>query len=689
MRRADFLLEIFTEELPPKMLKRLAVHLHDGIIQRLKTAGLSFKQTRYFATPRRLAVQVERLQDKQADSIQERKGPALKSAFDAAGQPTVACLGFARSCGVSPLELITLKEPQGEWVGFREQVPGKTVYELMPVIVDGALSALPIAKRMRWGAGATTFVRPVHSVILLYGRDIIPAEILGCETNRQTQGHRFYSKKPIAIYTPSRYEATLEKNHVIPDFAKRREAILDMAQAVAVELRGRAVIEEAVLDEVTGLVEWPVAVAGHFPEKFLHVPNEILVSAMQDHQRYFPVVNSSGNLLPHFVTISNIESRDVQQVVSGNERVLRARLSDADFFWQTDKKTPLAARSEKLKHIVFQKKLGTLYDKSQRITALAEYIAGKIGSDTGHARRAAALAKCDLVTEVVGEFPELQGVMGRYYAKHDGEPAAVASAIAEHYRPRFAGDTLPESATGCVLALADRVDTITGIFGAGDVPTGERDPFGLRRAAVGILRLLIEKEMDLDLADLFTRAKALYGDALQGDGLVQNTISFVLDRLKPWYQDQDFPADAVAAVLSLNLTRPYDIHRRIVAVHAFAQMSEANSLSTAIKRVSNILARATLPHPDFVINKDFFEHAAEAKLADALAGSRDRVLGFSQNGQYTEALHELAGLREPVDTFFAGVMVMAEDLDRRNNRLQLLRELQTLFLHVADMALLR
>lgn len=689
MHRADFLLEILTEELPPKTLKQLAVSLHDGLTQRLKAAGLTFKQTRYFATPRRLAVQIDRLQDRQPDSIQERKGPALKSAFDAAGQPTVACIGFARSCGVEPRELITIEERQGEWVGFRESVPGKTVFELVPAVVEAALSALPIAKRMRWGDRSIAFVRPVHSVILLYGRDIIPAEILGCQTDRLTRGHRFYSKKPIPIYTPSRYRATLAKNHVMPDFAERRAAIEEMAQSTAVRLGGRAVIDEALLDEVTGLVEWPVAVPGHFSEKFLQVPKEILVSAMQDHQRYFPVINSTGSLLPHFVTISNIESRDVQQVVSGNERVLRARLADADFFWQTDKKTSLVSRSEKLKHIVFQKKLGTLYDKSLRIAELAEYIAGKTGSDKAHARRAGELAKCDLATEVVGEFPELQGVMGRYYAKHDGEPAPVARAIAEHYRPRFAGDALPESATGCALALADRLDTITGIFGTGDVPTGERDPFGLRRAAVGILRLLIEKEMDLDLADLFGRAKTLYGNVLPDGAVVQNTISFVLDRLKPWYQDQDMPSDAVAAVMSLNLTRPWDIHRRIVAVQAFARMPEAASLSTAIKRVSNILARAKLPAQDFVLNTDFFEHKAEQNLAGALAGSRDRVLAFSTNGRYAEALRELAGLRDPVDAFFAGVMVMTDDRDQRNNRLQLLRELQSLFLHVADMALLR
>lgn len=689
MRRADFLVEIHTEELPPKTLKLLASRFQEGILQQLKSLGLAFRDSRYFATPRRLAVWVDRLVEKQADTVAERKGPALRSAYDGEGHPTAACIGFARSCGVSPKELITFKEGEGEWVGYRVAMPGKTVFELLPAAVEAALATLPVQKRMRWGEGETSFVRPVHSVLMLYGKDVIPAVMLGCTTGRLTAGHRFYCKKPVSVQTPSSYQKTLEKNRVIAGFSERREAIQEMAQAKAVESGGRAVIDDALLDEVTGLTEWPTAIVGNFPEKFLSIPKEILVSAMQDHQRYFPVVNGSGNLLPHFVTISNIESRNVQQVIAGNERVLRARLSDAAFFWQTDRKTPLSARSEKLKHIIFQKKLGTLFDKSQRVALLAEYIAAKTGSSVVHARRAGELAKCDLATEVVGEFPELQGVMGQYYARGEGEPKEVARAIGEQYRPRFSGDALPESETGCVLALADRIDTLTGIFGIGEIPTGERDPFALRRAALGVLRILIEKEIDLDLADLFGESIQIYGNVLPDATLAKSALNFVMDRLKPWYQDQGVAPDVVQAVLSLDLTRPADIHRRILAVQSFGQMPEAASLSVANKRVSNILARARLPEEDYVVNSDYFELPEETGLAKALSNYRDRVLEFSEAGQYAEALRELAGLRGPVDDFFANVMVMTDDLPRRNNRLQLLRELRALFLHVADIALLR
>lgn len=688
MQRADFLVEIQTEELPPPSLRLLSESFRDNLVKQFKQAGLSFRLAHCFATPRRLAVLVERLAGRQADTTAERRGPARKAAFDAAGHPTLACLGFARSCGIAPEELLTLKEGASEWVGYRETVVGKTAQELIPPAVSAALAALPISRRMRWGDHDTAFVRPVQRVILLYGREVIPDDILGCTADRYTAGHRFHAPKPLAIHVPARYRRSLEKNYVLPDFDARRTAIHEMAQTAAVAAGGRAVIDEVLLDEVTGLVEWPVAITGHFPEKFLGIPREILVSAMQDHQRYFPVVNSAGKLLPHFIAIANIESRNPGRVIAGNERVLRARLADAAFFYETDKKIPLAKRLEQLRGVVFHAGLGSLYDKSQRVANLAVLIAEETDADPLVARRAGELARCDLVTEVVGEFPRLQGIMGQYYARHDGEKPAVAKAIAEQYRPRFSGDALPETPAGCALALADRLDTLAGLFGTGNTPSGEKDPLGMRRAALGIVRLITEKEMPVRLDALFGQAVQLYGETLPAE-TARIALAFVLDRLKPWYQDQEVPVDVVAAVLALGLVSPLDIHRRILAVQQFGQLPEAASLSIANKRVSNILARANQSGQNFVMNPALFEEEAEHRLADALASRQKIIQTLSGAGKYAEALQELAGLREPVDHFFETVRVMTEDMPRRNNRLQLLHELRTLFLQVADIALLR
>jgi len=689
MQHADFLVEIQTEELPPKALLKLAESFLREITARLQKSGLSFGKTQFFATPRRLAVYIKKLSAFQPDTTVERKGPALKAAFDATGQPTPACIGFARSLGIPPTELITLSQPQGQWVGYHQAVAGKATQTLLPNVVSESLLALPIPKRMRWGTHVEGFVRPVHSLIMLYGAEIIKANLFDCASGRTTCGHRFLSRKSFTISSPASYEKKLEKNFVIADFSRRRELIRTNIIAAAATVNSQIVIDPNLLDEVTGLVEWPVALVGRFDAKFLKIPQEILISAMQDHQRYFPLTNPRGQLLSYFVMVSNIVSRDPEGVALGNERVLRARLSDADFFFKTDKKTKLADRFEKLTHMIFQEKLGTLADKTQRIKNIATFIANKIKANTTLAERAAHLAKCDLTTEVVGEFPELQGIMGGYYAKNDGEKDDISRAIAEHYLPRFSGDALPKSQLGCVLALADRLDSLVGIFGIGEAPTGDRDPYALRRAAAGILRILIEQKIDLNLDEIITCAAEQYQQKITNPKIGQNVLSFILDRLKPWYQEQGITADVLAAVTALNITSPYDLHRRVEAVREFTKLTEAASLSVANKRVSNILARANFIANKNKINPALFKHDAEKKLAALLTEKSTAIKKLSNNRQYTKILSELAGLRMPIDNFFAEVMVMVDDKSLQQNRLQLLHEVRELFLHVADIAFLQ
>jgi len=686
----DFLVEIHTEELPPKALHRLGINFLTEIKTRLDKLELRYRGAEFFATPRRLAVLVKKLAAKQADTIIERKGPSLEAAFDQAGKPTPACAGFAKSCGVTPEKLITIKTPQGVWVGYQQAVAGKNIQEILPVIVQQALAALPIPKRMRWGESSVEFTRPVKSVVMLYGSEIIDAEILGCRTNRLTRGHRFHSKGWISIAKPTSYVKALERQYVVADFLKRKEIIRQAIDEVVVAINQnlQAVIDENLLDEVTGLVEWPVAVCGNFDEKFLEVPSEALIAAMQDHQRYFPVINQHKKLMPYFVTISNIQSHDMQGVIAGNQRVLRARLADAAFFFATDKKRCLADRVEDLKNMVFQAKLGTLFDKSQRIAVLAVHIAQKIQTDDKKAARAGLLAKTDLTTQMVGEFPELQGVMGFYYAQHDGEGEAVAHALNEQYMPRFSGDALPATLLGCVLALADRLDTLVGIFGINQIPTGDKDPFALRRAALGVLRILIEKKLNLDLRDLIEFAAERYAGKLENRDVLMQVLNFVFERLKPWYQDQGISPDVFASVAALNISNPYDIHLRIQAVQHFKNLPEAESLSIANKRVSNILAKSDNGMDAHHINEKLFEHDAERALVLKLAEKQNAISTFSANGNYTEVLAQLAGLRQPVDDFFEHVMVMAEDKSRRENRLLMLKKLRELFLYVADIALL-
>ncbi len=690
-KQDDFLVEIHTEELPPAALKKMAEAFRLQIMERLQKAGLAFAEANYFATPRRLAVFVKDLQSAQSDQQVEKRGPALAAAFDAAGKPTPACQGFARSCGVTPDVLTTLKTPQGEWVVYQQQVQGKQAVELLPLIVKDAIDALPVPKRMRWADKETEFSRPVHTVVMLYGDDIIEADILGCGIGRVTHGHRFMAPDAVTIPSANAYESLLQtQGYVIADFARRREKIAALAEAAVKTVQSSAhpLMSDALLDEVTGLVEWPVALCGKFDAEFLQLPQEVLISSMQDHQRYFPVLDANNKLLPYFIAVSNIESHDAARVIHGNERVLRARLSDAAFFYQADKKVSLELRLEKLKGIVFQARLGTLYDKAQRLAKLSEFLAAKAGG-AEYAERAGQLAKTDLTTDMVGEFPELQGVMGGYYARHDGEAEEVAAALAEQYLPRFAGDALPQTAAGQALALADRLDTLLGIFGINQIPTGDKDPYGLRRAALGVLRILIEKKIDLDLQQAFSYAASLYQVKLENKDACAQAVQFTLERLRAWYQDQGVTADVFASIAALGVMNPLDIDKRIKAVQAFKLLADAEALSVANKRVSNILTKYADTISASAVNPALFENEAETTLAAQVEQKNDRISQLSANGSYEQILQELAALRKPVDDYFDAVMVMTDDVPRRENRLLLLTRLRSLFLHVADIALLQ
>ena len=690
--KADFLVEILTEELPPKALPVLARSLITQIKQRLQAATLEYKEAQFFATPRRLAVLVKGLAAQQPDTVAERRGPALAAAFDAAGNPSAACAGFARSLNVTPADLTRIETAQGTWVGYTQTVSGKSVHDILPSLVQQALAALPIPKPMRWGRGDVAFVRPVHSVIMLYGDVVIDAEILGVMSGNQTQGHRFHTKRPLTITKPAAYVKRLQAHHVIADFATRQAMIKEQAEAIvanASNATAHALIDPALLAEVTGLVEWPVALLGDFDPRFLEVPAEALICAMQDHQRYFPVVDNTGKLLPHFVTISNIEARDMQHVIAGNERVLRARLADAAFFFTTDQKQTLSDRLPALRQVVYHVKLGSLHERAERLASLARFIATALGVDAELAARAGLLAKTDLLTHMVGEFPELQGVAGKYYALADGEPQAVAEALYEQYLPRFSGDVLPETMLGNVLALADRVDTLVGAFGIQQIPTGDKDPFALKRAALGVCRILIEKKLPLAIAAIIDHAVELYGAKLTNPRTAAQLSEFFQERLKPWYLEQGISADVFAAVATLPQTQLYDLHRRILAVQQFKELPEAPALCVANKRVSNILSKYTETLAASAVNPALFEAPAEHTLAAELAALTLRLQPLLQAAQYAEVLATLATLRAPVDDFFDQVMVMADDLAVRHNRLLLLTQLRALFLQVADVAMLQ
>ena len=694
MSRCDLLVELGTEELPPKALNKLSDAFTRGIVDGLKEAGLSHSAVHSYAAPRRLAVVVEALQDAQADKQTERRGPAVQAAYDDDGMPTKALQGFARSCGVEVEQLDKLETGKGSWLVYRAYEKGQPTQALIPAIVQQALDKLPIPKRMRWGDLAAEFVRPVHWLVLLFGDEVIEAEMLAVTSGRETRGHRFHHPEKINISQPLEYAPLLQtEGRVVASFAERREAVRGQVEEAAINLGGKAVIDAALLDEVTGMVEWPVAVAGSFEQRFLDVPAEALVSAMKGHQKYFHVVDASGKLMPNFITVSNIDSKDIGAVRAGNERVIRPRLSDAEFFWNQDRKHSLADNRASLKNVVFQQQLGTVFDKSERSAACAGSIAMELGANKTDGIRAGQLAKCDLMSEMVGEFPELQGIMGRYYAEHDGESAAVAAAMDEQYMPRFAGDELPQGAVGQAVAIADKLDTLVGIFGIGQPPTGSKDPFALRRAALGVLRIMIEQKLELDLTALIDESIAHY--RLAGNefaaGLDGQVFDFMMERLRVYYTDAGISVDVFEAVSAMRPTRPYDFDQRVRAVNAFRQLAEAEALAAANKRAANILRQAIEGGVAIAATVDsaLLQERAEKALAERIAAVSEAVKPALEKLDYTSALQQMAALRETVDAFFDEVMVMAEDEQIKLNRLALLNSLHHLFLQVADVSQLQ
>jgi glycyl-tRNA synthetase beta chain len=685
------LIEIGTEELPPKALKRISEafgeHVFKGLVQaHLVDEGAAY---RVFAAPRRLAVRVFEVRRRQPDRQSERRGPALNAAFDAEGRPTKAAQGFAGSCGVAVDELERFETSKGSWLVYRSQEKGRPAAELIPGVIDDAVKKLPVPKRMRWGDLDTEFIRPVHWLVVLHGKNVVKTELLSVKADRKTRGHRFHHPKPIALTDASAYEDALAKRgHVVVDFDERRARIRRDVEKLAAREKGKAQIDEALLDEVTSLVEWPHPLMGGFDQSFLDVPAEALVTTMRDNQKYFAVTTPRGRLLPHFITVANIKSKDAKRIRRGNERVLRARFSDAKFFWETDRKTSLEDRVPDLDEVVFHIKLGSLHQKVGRVAQLAGEIAEALGGDRMWAERAAHLAKADLMTGMVGEFPELQGTMGRYYAKHDGEPAEVAAAMEEQYLPRFAGDKLPATNTGKAVAIADKLDTLVGIFGVGEVPTGDKDPFALRRAALGVLRIMIERKLDLDLRALLASAVRNYELSFESGGVVDEVYGFMMERLRAYYSDAGIGADVFEAVLSRSPARPLDFDKRVRAVMAFRKLPQAESLTTANKRIRNILRQAG----DFaeIENAEHLLVAEEEReLARAVAEMQGVVEPCFAEGDYTTALKRMADLREPVDTFFDEVMVMVDDGRLRNARLQLLKGLSDMFLRVADLSKLQ
>ncbi|NLY13964.1 MAG: glycine--tRNA ligase subunit beta [Gammaproteobacteria bacterium] len=683
MSARDFLVELGTEELPPKALKTLANAFRDGITQGLAAAGLSHSHVHVYAAPRRLAVWVEQLVERQVDRKQVMDGPPVQAAFDEQGEPTKAALGFARKCGVDIADI----DRSGAKLRFEQHILGQATVGLLPGIVEDALNSLPIPKRMRWGARKEEFVRPTQWLVMLFGTDVVECTILAQSAGRMSRGHRFHHNSDVPLTQPKDYVEALRQAYVLVDFNERRALIQQRVDQLAAEQQGTAIVPPALLDEVTALVEWPVPLVCSFEEHFLDVPQEALIITMQDNQKYFCLLDSKGALLPRFITVSNIESRDPQQVISGNEKVVRPRLTDAEFFYLQDQKQPLESFNERLQSVVFQAQLGTVYDKAVRVSKLAAFIAEKIGSNPQHAERAGLLSKCDLATEMVGEFPEMQGVAGYYYAKNDNEAGDIALALNEQYMPRGAGAELPSTQTGSALAVADKLDTLVGIFGIGMLPTGSKDPYALRRAALGILRILIEKQLDVDVSELVAMAIAQYGDKVNSAGLAEQVQDFIFDRLRARYEDAGVSVAVYQAVRAVQPMSPLDFEQRVQAVQNFRALPEAQALAAANKRVSNLLGKNAAERAA-TVQAHYFDSPAEFALYAALQQALQAVTPLAANRQYTEALTRLASLHEPVDAFFTAVMVNVEDENIRANRLALLAQLRGLFLGVADISML-
>ena len=687
MPSRDFLVEIGTEELPPKALDNLAASLEQGIVKGLNREELNFTASYRYATPRRLAVLIHELQPQQADKTIERLGPVVSAAFTGQGAPTKAAQGFARSCGVAVEELDRSKSGDVEKLVFSLKESGRPVQDLLPRLVRDALEQLPVPKRMRWGNSREEFVRPVHWVVMMYGNKTIPALLLGVEANHFSYGHRFNFNKKILIKNAKDYEALLEeKGGVIPDFNKRKGLIRELVENEGAKAGAVAVIDEALLDEVTSLVEYPVALTGKFEEEFLDLPPEALILTMKSHQKCFYLVDKKDKLLPKFITISNLQSKDPSKVVEGYERVIRPRLADARFFYESDKKLSLESRLQQLNTVIFQEKLGTIYEKSQRVAALTTAIAERIGADSTLCSRAATLAKCDLLTLMVGEFADLQGLMGFYYALHDGEPEELAQALNEQYMPRFSGDSLPNSKTGIALALADKLDSIVGIFGIGQPPTGSKDPFALRRSAIGVLRIIVEKELDLDLLYCIEQAVSGFEEANLAQNTADEVFEFMLERFKAWFMDKEITVEEFQSVFVVRPTRPLDFHLRILAVHNFNLLPESASLAEANKRVSNLLAKQNFNAEDTAVKEKLLQEPAEKALHRELVDKILEVAPLLEKGLYKEGLQTLASLKISVDTFFDEVLVVCEDASLRENRLALLQQLRDLFLQTADIS---
>ena len=688
MSKENLLIELGTEELPPKSLRKLAESFASNVEAELIKAELAFANVRWLASPRRLALIVSDLTKAQADKIVEKRGPAVNVAFDAQGQATKAAQGWARSNGISVEQAERLVTDKGEWLLFKSEVKGQTVAQLIPEIAARALAKLPIPKPMRWGAESTQFIRPVHTVCMLFGAQLLQGELLGVASDRVIRGHRFLGEAELTLNHADQYEELLDDSgKVIVDYERRKAIIRDQVEAAAAHENGVAAIDDDLLEEVTSLVEWPVTLVGSFEEKFLNVPSEALIYTMKDNQKYFPVLDKQGNLLPRFIFVSNIVSRDPAQVITGNEKVVRPRLADAEFFYETDKKKTLASRLESLSTVLFQQQLGTLKEKSERISNVAEDIALQIKADTKHALRAGLLSKTDLMTEMVMEFPDVQGVMGMYYALHDGEEKEVAIALNEQYLPRFAGDKLPTSLVACAVALADKLDTLVGIFGIGQAPKGDKDPFALRRAAIGLLRIITEKDLQLDIVELAEIAKAQYGSKLSNENVVQDVVDFLFARFRAAYQASGYSVELIQSVLDRRPTKPVDFEKRIQAVAKFHQLPEAEPIAAANKRISNILAKVK-GDINADVDVSLLQEDAEKALAEILSGLESKLNPLFAAGDYEAALFELASLQTPVDAFFDNVMVMAEDEAVKQNRLAILNRLRNLFLQVADVSVL-
>ncbi|SFU60334.1 glycine--tRNA ligase subunit beta [Xenorhabdus koppenhoeferi] len=689
MTQQTFLVEIGTEELPPKALRSLAESFKANFEAELNNANLGHGEVSWFAAPRRLALKVANLAAAQADREVEKRGPAIAQAFDAEGKPTKAAEGWARGCGITVDQAERMVTDKGEWLLYRAQVKGREAKELLAEMVSRSLDKLPVPKLMRWGDKETQFVRPVHTVTMLLGSEVIEGEILGIKSDRIIRGHRFMGEAEFTIENAEQYPTILQdRGCVIADYETRKAIIKRGAEQAATQLGGVADLSNSLLEEVASLVEWPVVLTAKFEEKFLEVPAEALVYTMKGDQKYFPVYDKSGKLMANFIFVTNIESSDPQQIISGNEKVVRPRLADAEFFFKTDRKQRLEDNLPRLETVLFQKQLGTLRDKTDRIHALAGWIAEKIGADVNHATRAGLLSKCDLMTNMVFEFTDTQGVMGMHYARHDGEAEDVALALNEQYQPRFSGDELPSTGVSCAVAIADKMDTLAGIFGISQHPKGDKDPFALRRAALGVLRIIVEKKLPLDLQTLAEEAVRLYGGKLTNEKAVDDVVEFMLGRFRAWYQELGYSVDTIQAVLARRPTQPADFDARMKAVTHFRTLDEAVSLAAANKRVSNILAKSEEKLNDSV-QASVLKAAEEIQLATHLVVLKEKLTPLFAEGHYQDALVELASLREVVDAFFDNVMVMDEDSQVRVNRLTLLSELRDLFLRVADISLLQ